>query len=99
MPSRKALTSTEAELSGVAVEVGDVLVDDGVGFEVAAGVDDLSGRAFAFGTPVLSRRHVAWGRPVRTVVLCPVGRLPSTTIMSSRISLVWERSSMMEAIR
>jgi len=27
----------------------------------------------------------------------PVGRFPSTTIMSSRISLVWERSSMIRA--
>ena len=31
------------ELGGVAVEVRDVLVDHGVGFEVAAGVDDLGG--------------------------------------------------------
>ena len=33
----------QPELGGVAVQVGDVLVDHGVGFEVAAGVDDLRG--------------------------------------------------------
>ena len=46
MPSRKALTSDKPELRGVAVEVRDVLVDDRVGFEVAAGVDDLRGGGF-----------------------------------------------------
>ena len=34
----------ETELSGVAVEVSDVLIDNSVGLEVAAGVDDLCGR-------------------------------------------------------
>jgi len=32
---------TQTKLSGVAVEIGDVLVDDRVGFEVATSVDDL----------------------------------------------------------
>ena len=34
----------QAEVSGVAVEVRDILVDNRVGFEVAAGVDDLCSR-------------------------------------------------------
>jgi hypothetical protein len=85
----------EAELRGVAVEVGDVLVDDRVGFEVAAGIDDLSGGGLGVGNALVEQAPSGLGRPVRTVVLCPVGRLPSTTSMSSRISLVWESSSMM----
>ena len=36
----------ESKLSGVAVEVGDVLVDHRVGFEISAGVGDLRGGGF-----------------------------------------------------
>ena len=42
-------------------------------------------------------RQVGAGRPVRSVVLWPVGRLPSTKTMSSRIGFVAVSSSTMSS--
>src|SRR3990172_1583821 len=49
-------------------------------------------------TPPYSLRHVGAGKPTRMVLRWPVGRLPSWTVISSRISFVSLRISTMVAI-
>jgi len=49
-------------------------------------------------TPPYSLRQVGSGIPVRTVVLLPVGRLPSFIVRSSTIALSCDSSSAMLAI-